>query len=215
MAQLRLGAAVRGAGPRAARPRAGAGAGQGGAGARGARARRRGGGAGRGEAGAGGGPDDSAACLHRGRAAPPPGRASTGAIAPLERAAQQAGARRLSLRDLHFTLGDSLAHVGRVRRGRGCVEERRSRPSPRTATRARRWRCSTRRRDGRPTPPGAVADLVQATPTPESYVLAVRTLQIAGQRAEAAGVLAQARRRFPESRVLRQLGTAPASGRRQ
>jgi len=49
---------------------------------------------------------------------------------------------------------------------------------------------------------------VAATPTPESYLLAVRTLAIAGDRGEAAVVLERGLREFPADAGLRRLGKA-------
>ena len=131
-----------------------------------------------------------------------------GAIPLLERAAGQAATRRLSVRDLQFTLGDALAQVGRPAEAeRAFQAEIQAFPenSHARASLALLYQSQGRPRDAS----RAVAELVQATPTPESYALAVRTLEIAGQRAEAADLLAQARRRFPGAT------SAPAEGRRK
>jgi len=137
-----------------------------------------------------------------------------GAIPPLEKAAQQAAAKRLSIRDLYFTLGDSLAQVGRYADAEAAFQaEIRAFPenSHARASLALLYQAQGRPADATRT----VNELLEATPTPESFALAVRTLEIAGQRTEAADVLAQARRRFPGSRNLRQPGATPANGRRE
>jgi tetratricopeptide (TPR) repeat protein len=137
-----------------------------------------------------------------------------GAIPPLERAAQQAVARRLSIRDLHFTLADSLAHVGRQADAEAAFQaEIRAFPEN---SHARASLALLYQAQGRPADATrALAELVRATPTPESYALAVRTLEIAGRGGEAAGLLAQARRRFPQSEDLQGLPSTRAGGRRE
>ena len=118
-----------------------------------------------------------------------------GAIPFLQRAAEQAAARRLSIRDLHFTLGDALAQVGRAAEAEAAFRaEIRAFPEN---SHARASLALLYQAEGRPADATrAIAELVEATPTRESYALAARTLEIAGRPAEAAGLLAQARRRF-------------------
>jgi tetratricopeptide (TPR) repeat protein len=119
----------------------------------------------------------------------------TGAIPFLQRAAEQAAARRLSIRDLHFTLGDALAQVGRAAEAEAAFQvEILAFPEN---NHARASLALLYQAEGRPADATrAIAELVKATPTRESYALAARTLEIAGRPAEAAGLRAQARRHF-------------------
>ena len=129
------------------------------------------------------------------------------AIAPLQRAAEQADARRVTLRDLRFTLGDALAREGREADAeREFLKELEAFPenSRARASLALLYQAQGRTPEARRT----VADLVAATPTPESYLLAVRTLAIAGDRGEAAVVLERGLREFPADAGLRRLGKA-------
>ena len=126
------------------------------------------------------------------------------AIAPLQHAAGQADARRVTLRDLRFTLGDALAREGRdTEAEREFLKELEAFPenSRARASLALLYQAQDRGADAR----RVVGDLVAVTPTPESYQLAVRTLAITGERNEAAAVLARGLRQFPDNRGLRDL----------
>ena len=126
------------------------------------------------------------------------------AIPPLQRAAGEAAARRVNLRDLRFTLGDALAREGRDGEAeREFLAELDAFPENgrARASLALLYQAQGRGADAR----RVVADLVEVTPTPESYQLAVRTLAIAGDRDEAAAVLSRGLRQFPGDRGLRDL----------
>ena len=136
------------------------------------------------------------------------------AIPLLERAVEQSRTRRVSMRDLHFTLGDALAQVGRHQEAEAeFLAEIRAFPenSHARASLALLYQVQGRRADAS----RALSELVKATPTPESYALAVRTLEIAGARTEAAGMLAQALRQFPDSKDLRRIGARAGNGQRE
>lgn len=126
------------------------------------------------------------------------------AIPPLRQAAGQAAARRVSLRDLRFTLGDALAREGRdAEAEREFLAELEAFPenSRARASLALLYRAQGRAADAR----RVVADLVGITPTPESFGLAARTLAIGGDRDEAVSVLSRGLRQFPGDRGLRLL----------
>ncbi len=141
------------------------------------------------------------------------------AIPPLRRAAEQAAARHVTLRDLRFTLGDALAREGRdAEAEREFLGELEAFPenSRARASLALLYQAQGRAADAR----RAVADLVEITPTPESFQLAVRTLAIAGDRDEAAAVLSRGLGRFPGDGGLRTLdgqlrGEPAGRGRRR
>jgi tetratricopeptide (TPR) repeat protein len=127
------------------------------------------------------------------------------AVEPLRRAAEQADARRLALPDLRYTLGDTLARLGREaeaeREFRREVDAFPGNGRAR-ASLALLYQSQGRRLEAR----DVLEEMLSASPTPESYQLAVRTLAVVGERDHASALLARGLRRFPDSPALRRLG---------
>ena len=126
------------------------------------------------------------------------------AIPLLEQAAARLEPRRLALRDLHFTLGDALAHAGRYpeaeaafRRELAAFPEN----SRARASLALLFAAQGRRADA----DQALAEIVTATPTAESYVLAARTLAVVGDDPAASAMAARGLRAFPGDKGLERL----------
>ncbi len=126
------------------------------------------------------------------------------AIPLLEQAAARLEPRRLALRDLHFTLGDALAHAGRYpeaeaafRRELAAFPEN----SRARASLALLFAAQGRRSDA----DQALAEIVTATPTAESYVLAARTLAVVGDDPAASAMAARGLRAFPGDKGLERL----------
>lgn len=126
------------------------------------------------------------------------------ALPLLQRAAAGLQPRRLTLRDLHFTLGDSLAHLGRYAEAE--VEFRQELAlfpeSSRTgAALALLLAAQGRRTEAEHT----LAQIITTTPTAESYVLVARTLTVVGEAEAAATVTDHGLQAFPGNAELRRL----------
>ena len=128
------------------------------------------------------------------------------AAVPLRRAAAQADARRLTLPDLRYTLGDTLAHLGlEADAEREFVRELEAFPGNGRARASLALLYHTQGRHGEAT--RVLDEMVSVSPTPESYQLAVRTLAIVGARDQATALLARGLRTFPGNRALLGLNT--------
>jgi tetratricopeptide (TPR) repeat protein len=130
------------------------------------------------------------------------------AVASFTEAADAIKDRGASLADLHFYLGESLAHLDRYSDAEAQFREE-LRVSPRNVqaytSLAMLYRASNR--------DAAVEDvlneLVAATPTPEGYAVAARLWTILGERSRAEALRSDARARFPGDPTLAQFELAP------
>jgi arylsulfatase A-like enzyme/Tfp pilus assembly protein PilF len=126
------------------------------------------------------------------------------AVPLLQQAAARLGPRRLALRDLHFSLGDSLAHAGRD--GEAEAALRRELEVFPENSRARASLALLYAAQGRQADAvRALREIIATTPTAESYALAARTLQVVGDARGAEAVAEQGLRAFPSSADLRRL----------
>jgi tetratricopeptide (TPR) repeat protein len=126
------------------------------------------------------------------------------AVPLLQQAAARLGPRRLVLRDLYFTLGDALAHLGReveaesaFRQELGLFPEN----SRAHAALGLLYAAQGRRGDAERT----LVEIITTTPTAESYVLVARTLEVLGDGPAAAAITARGLRAFPSNGNLRRL----------
>lgn len=126
------------------------------------------------------------------------------AIPLLEQAAARLAPRRLAVRDLHYTLGDALAQVGREREAEAAFKrELESFPEN---NRARASLALLLVSEGRRDEAQAMlSSIVATTPTPASYELAARTLAIVGDARGAAAMAEQGLRAFPGDKELQRL----------
>src|SRR5262245_10069648 len=130
------------------------------------------------------------------------------AVASFTEAADAIKDRGASLADLHFYLGESLAHLDRYSDAEAQFREE-LRIYPRNVqaytSLAMLYRASNR--------DAAVEDvlneLVAATPTPEGYAVAARLWTILGERSRAEALKSDARARFPGDPTLAQFELAP------
>jgi tetratricopeptide (TPR) repeat protein len=126
------------------------------------------------------------------------------AIPLLRQAAARLGPKRLALRDLHFALGDSLAHAGRDGEAEAVFQQELvlfPENSRARASLALLYAAQGRRADAE----RSLVEIISATPTPESYLLAARTLQAVGDRRAAAAIAGRGLRAFPANADLRRL----------
>jgi tetratricopeptide (TPR) repeat protein len=102
------------------------------------------------------------------------------------------------IRELHFYIADSLVHLEQFSEAESeYLEELLSFPE---SSRARAGLASLYQLTGRTDEAAqAIDDLIQVTPTPETYSLAARLLTTFGDRQQAEAVRAEARRTFGES----------------
>jgi choline-sulfatase len=126
------------------------------------------------------------------------------AVPLLEQAAAGLASRRLSLRDLNATLGDALAHLGRsVEAEQAFAREIALFPENGVAraSLALLYAAEDRRADA----DRALADLVETTPTPDSFALAARTYEALGDRRSARATVGRGLLKFPTSAILKRL----------
>lgn len=122
----------------------------------------------------------------------------------LERAANGLESRRLSIRDLHFTLGDTLAHLGRSEEAEQAFRNELALfpGSSRARTSlALLYAAQGRARDAA----RALDEVIETTPTPESYSLVARTYQVLGDRSSARTTVERGLRAFPSSAELQRM----------
>jgi choline-sulfatase len=118
------------------------------------------------------------------------------------KAAEQLRPRRLTLPELHFYTGDTLAQLDRYDEAEREFREE-IRLFPENARAYVSLSLLERARGHADAAVSALRELVEQTPSPANYTLAVRALTIMGQTAAAQDLLARGRRAFPESRELR------------
>ncbi len=122
-----------------------------------------------------------------------------GALAELELAGRHRGAETATLQNLNFLRGDSLARLGREAEAEAALKQeihdfpQNSAPWPALAM---LYASQGREAEARK----ALADLVKEVNTPEAYFAAIRTYEILGDPAAAAGLRAAQRRLFPGAR---------------
>jgi tetratricopeptide (TPR) repeat protein len=129
------------------------------------------------------------------------------AVALYRRAIANLAAGHLEMQDLHLSTADSLAHLGRADEAE--AEFRQEMAKFPQNTRARIGLATLYGAQGRVREASAVLDeMLRASPTPASYAMAARTLQVLGDSDQARQVLARGLQQFPNSPELRAVGTA-------
>lgn len=126
------------------------------------------------------------------------------AIPLFQHAAARLGPQRLSLRDLHYMLGDSLAHAGRDTEAEAAFNQELAlfpENSRARAALALLYAAQGRRADAE----RSLLEIITTTPTAESYALAARTLKVVGDVRAAAAMTERGLRAFPSSADLRRL----------
>jgi arylsulfatase A-like enzyme/Tfp pilus assembly protein PilF len=134
------------------------------------------------------------------------------ALPLFERTIGNLAAHHFEMQDVHLATADALAHLGR--NGEAEVEFREEMMKFPQNPRARIGLAMLYRAEGRVREANDVlADMVRTSPTPDTYAMAARTLQILGEPDAARDIVARGLQQFPGNRELKAVGTAGTGGK--